>query len=73
MAGDVLVGTGQAEPGGHVAPTKQGNQWAALWGCHILGTRDPGGHTHLGAVLQGHAILGTWLPGGHMDPAPMVL
>lgn len=64
MAGDVLVGMGQAKPGGHVAPKKQGSQWAAPSGCHILGTRVPGGHTGVGCHhTPGGSAAGTPCPG----------
>lgn len=68
VVGDLLVGMGWDEPGGCMAGTKLGKEWAALSGCHVLGTRVPGGHTGMGAIrhmetwLQGHPVLGTQIP-----------
>lgn len=38
VAADLLVEMGWDEPGGCVAATKLGKEWAALLGCHVLGT-----------------------------------
>lgn len=63
VAGDLLVGVGWDEPGGCMAATKLGKEWAALLGCHVLGTQVPGEHTGLGGhQAHGGRAAGTPCP-----------